>query len=247
MIVGIAFTDEMLLPELMVLARGQKPPKQYKCDQMAQAAGLEVVRLPPYHCQFNPIELAWSFLKGYVGKHNTDGKMESVERLFAESRRACSGREMWAGWERHVVKLEQQQWEADNKITEIERFIIVANVDDDTDDEEDESGDDHEEEGEEEDDEEEADDEEGEVTPHGTVSNGNRRRNPMTARRSGRPVATTPKPTKNRRKRKMEVKAIGCAICDGAEGEDEDWIGCDYNDTDWFHKRCLNPSVVNVS
>ena len=33
-------------------------------------AGHEVVRLPVSHCEFNPIEMAWSQVKGYVKNHN---------------------------------------------------------------------------------------------------------------------------------------------------------------------------------
>ncbi|RZB58837.1 DDE 3 domain containing protein, partial [Asbolus verrucosus] len=31
--------------------------------------GHEVLRLPPYHCQYNPIEMAWGFCKSYYNKH----------------------------------------------------------------------------------------------------------------------------------------------------------------------------------
>ena len=33
-------------------------------------AGHEVVRLPVAHCELNPIEMAWSQVKGYVKEHN---------------------------------------------------------------------------------------------------------------------------------------------------------------------------------
>ena len=33
-------------------------------------AGHEVVRLPVGHCELNPIEMAWSQVKGYVKEHN---------------------------------------------------------------------------------------------------------------------------------------------------------------------------------
>ena len=37
---------------------------------MAKAAGHEVVCIPPYHCELNPIELCWSQVKGYIKEHN---------------------------------------------------------------------------------------------------------------------------------------------------------------------------------
>jgi len=33
--------------------------KKYKLDEIAFQMGHEVVRLSPYHCQYNPIELIW--------------------------------------------------------------------------------------------------------------------------------------------------------------------------------------------
>ncbi len=45
------------------------PVKKYRVDEMAKAAGHEVVRLPPYHCTFNPIELVWADEKaGFYSK-----------------------------------------------------------------------------------------------------------------------------------------------------------------------------------
>ena len=40
-------------------------------DEIAKAAGHEVVRLPPYHCELSPIEIAWAQVKGYIRVHNT--------------------------------------------------------------------------------------------------------------------------------------------------------------------------------
>lgn len=41
----------------------------------------EVIRLPPYHCQYNPIELIWAKVKGEVAKNNNTFKMTDVEKL----------------------------------------------------------------------------------------------------------------------------------------------------------------------
>lgn len=34
--------------------------KKYELDELALKMGHEVVRLPPYHCQYNPIEMIWA-------------------------------------------------------------------------------------------------------------------------------------------------------------------------------------------
>lgn len=52
-----------------------------RMDSLASAAGQTVVRLPPYHCQLNSIELMWSGVKGFAASRNTTFKLEDVEPL----------------------------------------------------------------------------------------------------------------------------------------------------------------------
>lgn len=33
-------------------------------EEIARAAGIQILRLPPYHCQLNPIEHTWAYIKG---------------------------------------------------------------------------------------------------------------------------------------------------------------------------------------
>ncbi len=49
--------EDMLKTELYDLVKKHKPEAEYVCDRMALEQGFIVVRLPPYHCIFNPIEL----------------------------------------------------------------------------------------------------------------------------------------------------------------------------------------------
>ena len=48
-----------------------KHKDQYVVDEMAKVHGYEVVRLPPYHCELNPIQMAWSQVKQFAKKNNT--------------------------------------------------------------------------------------------------------------------------------------------------------------------------------
>ena len=63
--IGIAFSDDMLKAELFELIRmhTSNQPKQCVCDEWAKEMGHEVLRLPPYHCELNPIELIWGIMK----------------------------------------------------------------------------------------------------------------------------------------------------------------------------------------
>jgi hypothetical protein len=56
--------------------------KKYKLHKIALQIGNEVVRLPPYHYQYNPIELIWSQVKDKVAEKNNTFKMTDVEVLI---------------------------------------------------------------------------------------------------------------------------------------------------------------------
>ena len=55
------FSSTLKKKDLYVLVKIHKPrfPK-YKTDELARSYGHEILRLPPYHCEFNPTELIWA-------------------------------------------------------------------------------------------------------------------------------------------------------------------------------------------
>ncbi|CAH1110158.1 unnamed protein product [Psylliodes chrysocephalus] len=66
--------------ELLEIAKKHGPDKVYRLDRLALLHGDGVLRLPPYHCQFNPIELVWSECKRYY-----DAKITSAEHITADT------------------------------------------------------------------------------------------------------------------------------------------------------------------
>jgi len=59
-------------PQLLSKVREIKPKyTSYVADNMAKDAEHTVLILPPYHCELNPIKLAWSMVKTYVKQNNT--------------------------------------------------------------------------------------------------------------------------------------------------------------------------------
>ena len=54
-------------------------------DKIAREHGHEIVRLPPYHCQYNPIEMIWSQLKGLVGKKNKTFTIADLKTLTRDA------------------------------------------------------------------------------------------------------------------------------------------------------------------
>lgn len=62
---GVEANNSMLKKELLRLVSIHKPrtPK-YILDEIAKEMGHTVIRLPPYHCHYNAIELIWAQVKG---------------------------------------------------------------------------------------------------------------------------------------------------------------------------------------
>lgn len=76
-------TEQIFLNQKLCELRERVPKeKKYELDEIALQMGHEVVRLPPYHCQYNPIELIWAQVKGKVAKNNTTFKFDDVETLL---------------------------------------------------------------------------------------------------------------------------------------------------------------------
>ena len=61
-------TNSVLLEKILIILKNIE--KQYVIDCMTEKAPYSVLRLPPYHCILNPIELAWNQLKCHVGHLN---------------------------------------------------------------------------------------------------------------------------------------------------------------------------------
>lgn len=53
-----------MLPKLHERVKQLIPQeKKYELDEIALSMGHKVIRLQPYHCQYNPIELIWAQIK----------------------------------------------------------------------------------------------------------------------------------------------------------------------------------------
>lgn len=58
------------------------PSKTYTADKLAEEYGHSVLRLPPYHCIFNPIENVWGISKNYYNKNigrDGNGMVKAVD------------------------------------------------------------------------------------------------------------------------------------------------------------------------
>jgi len=104
-----------------LLKKVRKLKKQfdkYVIDEYAKDNQKLVLRLPPYHCELNPIELAWDSVKSYVRMHNTTFKLKDVLELIKKGVENVTS-EMWTKFVRHVIKEEDKFWNIENLTDEI--------------------------------------------------------------------------------------------------------------------------------
>ena len=110
---NIPFSPDMRKPELYRLIEvHRRPEKIFKIDQILKSHGHDVLRLPPYMCEFNPIELAWAKVKRLLRENNVRGElsMQSLKEHTTNSF-SCITREDWVGYCNHVKTQEAEYWQ----------------------------------------------------------------------------------------------------------------------------------------
>ena len=121
---NIEFPEKALKRELLELIKGAHPEERYAIDEIAKTFGHEVVCLPPYHCELNPIEMAWAQVKGYIKAKNSKFTLSHVKDLTYEGFSRI-GKEDWSKLVEHTVKVEDKFWEMDSLHEEvIDEFVI---------------------------------------------------------------------------------------------------------------------------
>lgn len=63
---NISFPQKATKAKLVEILRRHKPESIYEIDTILSTHGHKVIRLPPYHCDMNPIEMIWGILKSKV-------------------------------------------------------------------------------------------------------------------------------------------------------------------------------------
>ena len=85
---------------------------KYVIDEEALKSNKLVLRLQPYHCELNPIELAWSVVKNHVKQNNTTFKLNDVKNVLNEGVQKVTS-EMWAKFVSHTIKEEDKLYDID--------------------------------------------------------------------------------------------------------------------------------------
>ena len=125
---NIKFRSDLVKPELLAIAGRNKVDPVYKTDELAEKLGHRVLRLPPRHCELNPIELIQADLKGFVGRNNTTFKLEDVKKLFYQAKETIT-HERWAKAVQHVINDAEAHFSRVDCLDRPELEPVVISVD----------------------------------------------------------------------------------------------------------------------
>ena len=96
--------------DIMAIIKEMNIQPEYATDKILEEYDIRILRLPPYHCQFNPIEKAWSGMKRKVRRKNIiDWSVEVVREKIKQA--LIEENEHWDAYVRHCKKIENQEYE----------------------------------------------------------------------------------------------------------------------------------------
>lgn len=123
---GISTEDNLLKLQLLELAKEycRLHPTTYVIDDLVTHSGRTILRLPPYHCNLNPIELIWAQVKQHVAANNITYKLGDVKELLNEGIRIVTA-ERWKDCVNHIIKEEKRMWDLDGIVEDIVEEIVI--------------------------------------------------------------------------------------------------------------------------
>lgn len=124
----IYFHENYTKKELLEVLKSLSIKKQYYCDELAESIGHTVLRLPPYHCIFNPIEQIWHQLKAGIRRNNISPTLNSSVLALIDSEANKISQINWENCVKHVKEVEKSYMYLKNAT---EKLVIT--VDDSSD------------------------------------------------------------------------------------------------------------------
>ncbi|XP_072398085.1 uncharacterized protein [Diabrotica undecimpunctata] len=100
----------------------QKLPKN--AIIMAKTNGQIVLRLPPYHCELNPIEKIWAQVKNEVALKNTTFKLKEVKKLLLQALENVTTTH-WQNCVNHILKVEEKMCKLDGIMDSVIEPLII--------------------------------------------------------------------------------------------------------------------------
>jgi transposase len=112
---NISFKQNFKKSDLLKLVKENTFNYNYNVDKIIRDSGQIPLRLPPYHCELNPIELIWAQLKELISKHNFNNNTQEFKNLISEAFAKINDN-FWRKCIRHTTKIESDFWISDKII-----------------------------------------------------------------------------------------------------------------------------------
>ncbi|CAD6200196.1 unnamed protein product [Caenorhabditis auriculariae] len=128
------YVDDMI-PAILQAANGRTPVivmdnasyhsrVSIKVDAMCAEHNIDVVRLPPYHCCYNPIELTWSQLKhALCSEGTTHDDIETVRTRALDYLKGVQP-DLAKKWIKHCEKEEEEAFEAEFPLHVVQSMLF---------------------------------------------------------------------------------------------------------------------------
>ncbi|XP_063828954.1 uncharacterized protein LOC135078286 [Ostrinia nubilalis] len=129
---SIPFEDYWTKPQLYLLIKKTKGDPVYEVEHLLNQHGHEVVQLPPYHCDLNPIEKIWALVKRRIAEKNVSQTTSEISSITEAAFNTVTTME-WINVCQHVEKIEDKYFESDRLMDiELDKFIIDPTSDDES-------------------------------------------------------------------------------------------------------------------
>ncbi|CAG9789922.1 unnamed protein product [Diatraea saccharalis] len=126
---GIHFEEYQTKAELMCLVNDKKTLPVYEAEEILKEHNHELLLLPPYHCDLNPIEMVWSQAKRKIASRNIGIPGKEMENLIIECFNLITPSD-WKKYTDHVLNVENDYKLKDGIVeNELEKFIISVGAD----------------------------------------------------------------------------------------------------------------------
>ncbi|XP_075988802.1 uncharacterized protein LOC142984840 [Anticarsia gemmatalis] len=129
----IPFEEEWTKVEMILHIQKNLPKKTYALDELLSKNGHEVIRLPPYNYDLNPIERIWVIVKDKLNKLSTDLDINNVEEFVMKAINSVTVQE-WKEQLNIVKTTEKKYWLREVlREDEFEQFFMTLGTNGDVD------------------------------------------------------------------------------------------------------------------
>ncbi|XP_068625066.1 uncharacterized protein [Battus philenor] len=121
----ISYEKDMLKRELLNVVKNHKEQYEaYIIDELAKQNNKIVLRIPPYHCDLNPIELIWVKVKEYIANNRKTCELSDIKQLLNQGVSKITSVD-WKNCIKHVAEVIEPNMNAmdHNMETMTENFI----------------------------------------------------------------------------------------------------------------------------